>query len=92
VPWIRDDLLVVWRGMEDPPKLPWPGEDVEVEEYTSPPPHEIKSISMRFVGRGLVGMVREPMQLASSRCGCAQIQRRRVKALGTALEDHPHSG
>jgi hypothetical protein len=25
---IRDDLLVVWRGMEDPPpKLPWPGED-----------------------------------------------------------------
>jgi hypothetical protein len=39
VPWIRDDLLVVWRGMEDPPpKLPWPGEDVEVEEYTSPPP------------------------------------------------------
>ena len=19
VPWIRDDLLVVWRGMEDPP-------------------------------------------------------------------------
>jgi hypothetical protein len=33
---------VVWRGMEDPPpKLPWPAEeDVEVEEYTSPPPHE----------------------------------------------------
>ena len=28
VPCIRDDLLVVWRGMEDPPpKLPWPGED-----------------------------------------------------------------
>jgi hypothetical protein len=20
VPWIRDDLLVVWRGMEDPPQ------------------------------------------------------------------------
>jgi len=53
---VRDDLLVVWRGMEDPPpKLAWPGEageDVEVEEYTSPPPHETKTISMRFVGRG----------------------------------------
>ena len=62
---IRDDLLVVWRGMEDPsPKLPWPGEDVEVEEYTSPPPHETKTISMRFVGRGLVGMVRETKQPA----------------------------
>jgi hypothetical protein len=50
--------------MEDPPpKLPWPAkEDVEVEEYTSPPPHETKTISMRFVGRGLVGMVRETMQ------------------------------
>jgi hypothetical protein len=55
------------EGMEDPPKLPWPseaGEDVEVEEYTSPPPHETKTISMRFVGRGLVGMVRETMQPA----------------------------
>ncbi len=60
---IRDDLLVVWRGMEDPlPKLAWPGEDVEVEEYTPPPPHETKTISMRFVGRGLVGVVRETMQ------------------------------
>ena len=62
---IRDDLLVVWRGMEDPPpKLAWPGEDVEVEEYTSPPPRGTKTISMRFVGRGLVGMVRETMQPA----------------------------
>ena len=62
---IRDDLLVVWRGMEDPPpKLPWPGEDAEVEEYTSPPPHETKTISMRFVGRGLVGVVRETKQPA----------------------------
>jgi hypothetical protein len=52
--------------MEDsPPKLPWPGEeDVEVEEYTSPPPHEAKTISMRFVGRRLVGMVRKTMQPA----------------------------
>jgi hypothetical protein len=33
VPWIRDDLLVVWRGMEDPPKLPSSGEDVEVDGY-----------------------------------------------------------
>jgi hypothetical protein len=49
---------LVCRGMEDPPKLPWPAEeDVEVEEYTSPPPHETKTISMRFVGRGLVGVV-----------------------------------
>jgi hypothetical protein len=64
VPWIRDDLLVVWRGMEDPPpKLSWPAEeDVEVEEYTSPLPHETKTISMRFVGRGLVGVVRVTMQ------------------------------
>jgi hypothetical protein len=47
-PGDKGDLLVVWRGMEDPPpKLPWPGEDVEVEEYTSPPPHETKAISMR---------------------------------------------
>ena len=64
---IRDDLLVVWRGIEDPPPklLPWRAEeDVEVEEYTSPPPHETKTISMRFVGRGLVGMVRETMQPA----------------------------
>jgi hypothetical protein len=37
---------------------------VEVEEYTSPLPHETKTISMRFVGRGLVGMVRETMQPA----------------------------
>ena len=37
---------------------------MEVEEYTSPPPHETKTISMRFVGRGLVGMVRETMQPA----------------------------
>jgi hypothetical protein len=60
---IRDDLLVVRRGMEDPPpKLAWPGEDVEVEEYTSPLPHETKTISMRFVGRGPVGMVREIVQ------------------------------
>jgi hypothetical protein len=45
--------------------LPWPAEeDVEVEEYTSPPPHETKTISMRFVCRGLVGMVRETMQPA----------------------------
>jgi hypothetical protein len=65
VPWISDDLLVVWRGMEDrPPKLPCPGEDVEVEEYTSPLPHETKTISKRFVGRGLVGVVRETMQPA----------------------------
>jgi hypothetical protein len=66
VPWIRDDLLVVWRGMEDPqPKLPWPAEEhVEVEEYTSPAPHETKTISKRFVGRDLVGVVRETMQPA----------------------------
>ena len=66
VPWIRDDLLVVWRGMEDPPpKLSWPAEeDVEVEEYTSPLPHETKTINMRFVGRGLVGVVRETKQPA----------------------------
>jgi hypothetical protein len=64
-PGIRDDLLVVWRGMEDPPpKLPWPGEEVEVEEYTSPPPHETKTISMRFVGRGLVSVIGETMQPA----------------------------
>src|SRR5829696_6291906 len=51
--------------MEDPPpKLPWPGVDVEVEGYTSPPPHETKTISMRFVGRGSVGMVRETVQPA----------------------------
>jgi hypothetical protein len=64
---IRDDLLVEWRGMEDPPPklLPWPAEeDVEIEEYTSPPPHETKTISMRFVGRGMVGVVRETMQPA----------------------------
>ena len=62
---IRDDPLVVWRGMEDPPpKLPWPGEDAEVEEYTSPPPQETKTISIRFVSRGLVGVVRETMQPA----------------------------
>jgi hypothetical protein len=45
--------------MEDPPPklLAWPAEvDVEVEYYTSPPPHETKTISMRFVGRGLVGV------------------------------------
>jgi hypothetical protein len=55
---------VVWRGIEDPPpKLPWLAEeDVEVEEYTSPPPHEIRTISMRFLGRGLVGVVGETMQ------------------------------
>jgi hypothetical protein len=35
---------------------------VEVEEYTSPLPHETKTISMRFVGRGLVGVVRVTMQ------------------------------
>jgi hypothetical protein len=51
--------------MEDPPpKLSSPGVDVEVEEYTSPPPHETKTISMRFVGRGLVGVVRETKQPA----------------------------
>jgi hypothetical protein len=37
---------------------------VEVEEYTSPPPHETKTISMRFLGRGLVGVVREIVQPA----------------------------
>jgi hypothetical protein len=65
-PRIRDYLLLVWRGMEDPPPtLPWPAEeDVEVEYYTSPPPHETKTISMRFGGRGLVGVVRETMQPA----------------------------
>ena len=67
MPWIREDLLVVWRGMEDPPpKLPWPGEDVEVEEYTSPPPHETKTISMRFVGRGLVSVIGETSASRSS--------------------------
>ena len=52
---------MVWRGMEDPPpKLPWPAEeDVKVEEYVSPPPQETKTICMRFVGRGLVGVVKE---------------------------------
>jgi hypothetical protein len=51
--------------MEDPPpELPWPGEDVEVEEYTSPPPHETKTISRRFVGRVLVCVVRETMHPA----------------------------
>jgi hypothetical protein len=30
--------------MEDPPpKLPWLGEDAEVEEYAPPPPHETKT-------------------------------------------------
>jgi hypothetical protein len=38
--------------------------DVEVEGYTSPPPHETKTISMRFEGRGLVGVVGETMQPA----------------------------
>jgi hypothetical protein len=54
------------EGMEDsPPKKPWPAEeDVEVEEYTSSLPHETKIICMRFVGRGLVGVVRETMQPA----------------------------
>jgi hypothetical protein len=37
---------------------------VEVEEYTSPLPHETKTINMRFVGRGLVGVVRETKQPA----------------------------
>ena len=46
-----------WRGLRT-------GEDVEVEEYTSPPPHETKTISKRFVGRDLVGVVREAMQPA----------------------------
>jgi hypothetical protein len=52
--------------MEDsPPKVPWPAEeDMEVEEYTSPLPHETKTISMRLVGRGPVGMVRETVQPA----------------------------
>ena len=37
------------EGMEDPPpKLAWPGVDVEIEEYTSSPPHETKTISMRL--------------------------------------------
>jgi len=32
VPWIRGDLLVVWREMKDsPPKLAWPGEDTSVD-------------------------------------------------------------
>jgi hypothetical protein len=51
--------------MEDPPPklLAWPAEeDVEVEYYTSPPPHETKTIGMRFVGRGLVGVVEGMMQ------------------------------
>ena len=76
---IRDDLLVVWRGMEvPPPKLPWPGEDVEVEEYTSPPPHETTTISMRFVGRGLVGVVSETMQPPV--CLCGYVPRRLQRA------------
>jgi hypothetical protein len=37
---------------------------VEVEYYTSSLPHETKIICMRFVGRGLVGVVRETMQPA----------------------------
>jgi hypothetical protein len=37
---------------------------MEVEYYTSPPPHETKTISMRFVGRGPVGLVRETVQPA----------------------------
>ena len=37
---------------------------MEVEYYTSPPPHETKTISMRFVGRCLVGVVREIVQPA----------------------------
>ena len=50
---------------ESPPKVPWPAEeDVEVEEYTSPPPRETKTISMRYVSRGLVGTVREALQPA----------------------------
>jgi hypothetical protein len=35
---------------------------VQVEEYTSPPPRETKTICMRFVGRDLVGVVRDTMQ------------------------------
>jgi hypothetical protein len=54
----------LWDSLPLPPKLPWPGEDVEVEEYTSPLPHQTKTISMRFVGRGLVGVVRETVQPA----------------------------
>ena len=37
---------------------------MEVEYYTSPPPHETKTISKRFVGRGLVGVVSETMRPA----------------------------
>jgi hypothetical protein len=37
---------------------------VKVEEYTSPLPHETKTISMRFVGRGLVSVIGETMQPA----------------------------
>jgi hypothetical protein len=51
--------------VDPPPKVLWPAEeDVEVEGYTSPPPHESKTISKRFVGRGLVGVVRETVQPA----------------------------
>jgi hypothetical protein len=53
--------------MEDPPPklLAWPAEeDVEVEYYTSSLPHETTTVSIRFVGRCLVGEVSETMQPA----------------------------
>jgi hypothetical protein len=66
--------------MEDPPpKLPWPAEeDVEVEGDTSPPPHETKTISMRFVGRGLVVREGRRCSLPMCLCGCALIHSRRA--------------
>jgi hypothetical protein len=36
---MRDDLLVAWREMEDPPPpLPWPSEGLEMEEFVEEPP------------------------------------------------------
>jgi hypothetical protein len=68
--------------MEDPPpkKPPWPAEeDVEVEYYTSSPSHETKIISMRFVGRDLVGVVRGLCSPPMCLCGCALIHSRRAR-------------
>jgi hypothetical protein len=36
---IRDDLLTLWRERPDPPPpLPWPSEDLEMEEFVEEPP------------------------------------------------------
>ena len=62
---IRDDLLTLWREMQDPPPpLPWPSEGLEMEEFVEEPPVLEEGFTRRIMETPEPGEVERVVHLA----------------------------